>query len=160
MKPLRGLQEAVVGRETWPALLEDATREVFEIMLGAQLAAAGAVDLSNSEFTSMIGLAGQLTGVFMVRCDGRCAARITSRMLAIPEDQTGEQVWDALGELCNMVAGNFKNKLAGISEHCMLSVPTVIHGGDYRFRSMADGESMQISLLVEGSPITIDLNLA
>lgn len=30
---------------------------------------------------------------------------------------------DALGEVCNMVAGNFKNKIAGLAEGGMLSPP-------------------------------------
>jgi len=38
------------------------------------------------------------------------------------------QLEDAVGEVCNMVAGNFKNKISGISDGCKLSVPTVITG--------------------------------
>jgi CheY-specific phosphatase CheX len=36
---------------------------------------------------------------------------------------------DALRELCNMVAGDFKAKIAILADRCMLSVPTVISGG-------------------------------
>ena len=40
------------------------------------------------------------------------------------------QLEDAVGEVCNMVAGNFKNKISGISDGCKLSVPTVITGSN------------------------------
>ena len=36
-----------------------------------------------------------------------------------------------LGELRNMIAGNFKLKVTSLADHCMLSVPTVITGDDY-----------------------------
>jgi chemotaxis protein CheX len=70
-----------------------------------------------------------------------------------------QQVADALGEICNMIAGNFKNKLAGTDERCLLSVPTVISGGEYSFRSMADGDVVDTVLLFEGAPVAVCLQL-
>jgi chemotaxis protein CheX len=70
-----------------------------------------------------------------------------------------DQVADALGEICNMVAGNFKNKLAGTDERCMLSVPTVISGEEYSFHSMAEGNAMETVMLFEDALVTIRLQL-
>jgi hypothetical protein len=42
-----------------------------------------------------------------------------------------DQVCDAIGEICHMVAGNFKNKLIGLVNSCMLSVPAVVTGRSY-----------------------------
>jgi CheY-specific phosphatase CheX len=58
-----------------------------------------------------------------------------------------------------MIAGNFKNKLAGTDERCLLSVPTVISGRGYKFRSMADGEVVDTVLLFEGAPVAVCLQL-
>jgi chemotaxis protein CheX len=66
---------------------------------------------------------------------------------------------DALGEMCNMIAGNFKNKLTGTDERCMLSVPSVISGGEYRFHSLAEGNSMETVVLFEDAPVSIRLQL-
>jgi len=44
----------------------------------------------------------------------------------VEAEKVGPEISDALGEVCNMIAGNFKNKISGLSEGCMLSVPTVI----------------------------------
>jgi chemotaxis protein CheX len=68
-------------------------------------------------------------------------------------------VWDAIGEVCNMIAGNFKNKLSGMGSGCMLSVPTVITGGDYTFHSLADDGSLEVRLLFEGAPIQVALEI-
>ena len=147
------------SQENWAALLEVATREVFALMLGCQLTAFEAADESISDVTAMVGLAGQLCGVLSVRCSGKAAALMTSKMLGVAVDKVGSEVADALGEVCNMVAGNFKNKIAGLAEGCMLSPPTVITGSDYTLRSQADSPALDVRLLLEDLPIIISLQV-
>ena len=93
-----------------------------------------------------------------VCCAAKTAGQIAKGMLGDTGDSEG-QVVDALGEMCNMIAGNFKNKLAGTDERCMLSVPTVISGGQYSLHSMANGHSVETVLLFEDAPITVRLQL-
>jgi len=145
--------------EDWLPILELATREVFEIMLACKVKpVAQSEGKPNAGFTAMVGLAGALCGVMTVCCDAKTAGLIAKGMLGeIAESE--EQVGDALGELCNMIAGNFKNKLAGTDERCMLSVPTVVSGGEYRFHSLADGNSMETIVLFEDAPVAVRLQL-
>jgi len=79
-------------------------------------------------------------------------------MLGDTADSAG-QAGDALGEMCNMIAGNFKNKLAGTDERCMLSVPTVISGGEYRFHSLVEEKSMEAVVLFQDGPVSVRLQL-
>ncbi|MGD0791582.1 MAG: chemotaxis protein CheX [Terriglobales bacterium] len=145
--------------ENWLPILELATQEVFEIMLGCQVKpAAQSEHKPNPGFTAMVGLAGALCGVVTVCCDAKTARQIAKGMLGETPDSE-EQVGDALGEICNMIAGNFKNKLAGTDERCMLSVPTVISGGEYRCHSLADGDSMETVVLLEAAPVAVRLQL-
>jgi len=153
------MQASKDSRENWAALLELATREVFELMLACQLTVPASADESPLDVTAMVGLAGQLCGVLSVRCSGKAAAFMTSKMLGVPLDKVGSEVADALGEVCNMVAGNFKNKIPGLAEGCMLSPPTVITGSDYTLRSQADSPALQIRLLLEGMLIVISLQV-
>jgi len=67
-------------------------------------------------------------------------------------------MFDAVGEICNMVAGNFKNKISGLGDGCMLSVPTVISGADYNLRTLIDGE-IRIVFLFEGEPVVFSLEV-
>lgn len=106
----------------------------------------------------MIGLAGSLCGVLTVCCGAQTAKQLAKCMLG--DIVTSEdQVADALGEICNMVAGNFKNKLTGMDGRCMLSVPTIIRGGEYEFHSLADGETLEVCVLFEGAPVAVRLEL-
>jgi len=147
------------SQENWAALLEVATREVFALMLGCQLTAFATADESISDVTAMVGLAGQLCGVLSVRCSGKAAALMTSKMLGVALDKVGSEIADALGEVCNMVAGNFKNKIAGLAEGCMLSPPTVITGNDYTLRSQGDTPALEVRLLLEDLLIIISLQV-
>jgi CheY-specific phosphatase CheX len=145
--------------ENWLPILELAIQEVFEIMLGSRVSTVATSEhQANAEFTAMVGLAGALCGIMTVCCDANTARQIATRMLG---DAVGseDQAADALGEICNMITGNFKNKLAGADEQCMLSVPSVISGGKYTFRSLADGNSIETALLFEGAPVFVRLQL-
>jgi chemotaxis protein CheX len=153
------MQASDGSREDWLPLLELATREVFELMLGCQLTPAAAAEESTLDVTAMVGLAGQLCGVLSVRCKGKAAVLMAAKMLGVTEDKVGSEVADALGEVCNMVAGNFKNKIAGLAESCMLSPPTVITGSDYTLRSQVDSTVLEARLLFEGLLIVISLQV-
>jgi chemotaxis protein CheX len=147
------------SHEQWIPLLELATREVFDLMLGSQLTMAQGSEETHRDITSMVGLAGQLCGVLSVCCNGKAAALMTSKMLGVPLDKVGSDMADALGEVCNMVAGNFKNKIAGLGDGCMLSPPTVITGSNYDLHSLEVSPALQVRLLFEGLPIAISLEI-
>jgi len=147
------------NRERWTATLELATREVFQLMLATELTAPEGEASVSQEVTSMVGMAGQLCGVMSIRCDGKAAALMTSKMLGVELDKVSTEIADALGEICNMVAGNFKNKITGLGEGCMLSPPTVITGSDYQTYSLADKPALEVSLLFENMPMTVSLEV-
>ena len=149
--------------EEWRRALYEAAAEVFEMMVGEPVsphedsaAAPGAADT-----TAMVGLAGSLCGVLSIRCTTASAAGIASRMLGEPVQsaESVEQQLDALGEICNMVAGNFKARIEGLREQCMLSVPTVITGQDYCLHSLADNDRLEVALLFQGNPIVLRLEV-
>jgi chemotaxis protein CheX len=113
----------------------------------------------STEFTAMVGLAGALCGILTFCCDRKTARDLAKCMLGPEIADSEDQISDALGEICNMIAGNFKNKLAGADGQCMLSVPTVIKGEEYTFYSLADGDHLDTFMLFEGAPIGISLQL-
>jgi chemotaxis protein CheX len=159
MKAAQGQASAKDLHPDWIPLLELAAREVFELMLGCKLTVDEATTEGVLDVTAMVGLAGKLCGVLNVRCEGKAAALMTSKMLGVELDKVGPDISDALGEICNMVAGNFKNKISGLGDGCMLSPPTVITGSDYSMYSLADSPGLEIKLLFESMPMVISLQI-
>jgi chemotaxis protein CheX len=159
---MKSASELLAGNgshETWTPLLEVAAREVFELMLGCQLTVNSTAEEPTPEVTAMVGLAGQLCGVLSVRCDKKAAVLMTSKMLGVELDKVGPEMSDALGEVCNMIAGNFKNKIAGLAEGCLLSPPSVITGSDYNLHCMAESPGLELRLLFERMPVVISLEI-
>jgi chemotaxis protein CheX len=100
-----------------------------------------------------------MRGVLTMRCAAKSATLMASKMLDMEPAEDSHDVLDALGEICNMVAGNFKNKVAGMGDGCMLSVPTVITGNSYSLHSLADSGALEVRLLFESEPIAITLQI-
>jgi chemotaxis protein CheX len=157
MKSVDELAAATGSHEDWVPIMELATREVFEMMLGCQLEVPKTAESGSFDATSMVGLAGKVCGILTFSCGGKSATLMASKMLGMKAAEGSREVLDALGEICNMVAGNFKNKIAGLGEGCMLSVPTVITGKNYSLHSLADSAALEVRLLFEGMPIVISL---
>jgi chemotaxis protein CheX len=147
------------NREHWVPMLEVAVREVFELMLSCQLTASEGLSDGPLNMTSMVGLAGQLCGVMSIRCSREAAGLMASKMLGVEVSKVGPELCDGFGEICNMVAGNFKNKIAGLSDGCMLSVPTVITGNDYSLTPIADMAAIEVRLRFERMPIAVSLQV-
>jgi chemotaxis protein CheX len=112
--------------------------EVFEMMFGFDIKV---VDLTShgcplpdlDERTAIVGFSGSMRGSCQIRISVIAARAIASAMLGgIPIDDDDDSVNDALGELCNMLAGGWKNCVPSLSSECALSPPTVISGRDYK----------------------------
>ena len=146
--------------DSWAPLLGLAAHEVFERMLGSRLVPAPELPTGEeNDVTSMVGLAGQVRGIMTVRCPTKAAVLMASKMLGVDAAQAGTEMWDAIGEVCNMIAGNFKNKIAGMGDGCMLSVPTVITGVDYSLHPAVDSRKTEVHFVFEGFPMDVSLEI-
>jgi chemotaxis protein CheX len=159
MNPDEKTAESKVLSDSWIPKLELASREVFDIMLRSKLGEPDEDKVTAPEFTAMVGFAGQLRGVLSLRCSSKSAAIMAAKMLGVEVSHGDEQVWDAVGEIANMIAGNFKNKLNGMGDGCMLSVPTVITGSDYNCRFLTDSGTLEVRFVFEGAPMSVELQV-
>ena len=104
----------------------------------------------------MVGIAGHMRAVFSLRCSLKSATSLSSHMLGVPLEEAAAQKCDAVGEICNIIAGYFKVK-AGFGDLCSLSVPTVLAGTNYQIHS--SGRHLGLPLLYESEPIWIGLDI-
>lgn len=149
----------VAPRANWRGLLSEAATEVFSMMAGAQLApAAGVESTRTNNVTGTVSIAGAVRAVFSFRCSTEAAARIASGMLGISVEEAAGQKWDAVGEICNIMAGHFKAKI-GLEAECMLTVPTVIAGSNYRIHTLPEGECIEIPMVYEGETVLVALEV-
>ena len=101
----------------WLPLIRSSIQEVFEIMLGCETGPGVTFPPGEkADITAMVGLAGELQGMMSVRCTSAAACGMASAMLGVEVNECDSDVHDALGEVCNMVAGNFKAKISGLTD--------------------------------------------
>jgi len=152
--------DGVTPREQWSTVLGTSAKEVFSMMAGVEVSVSDDMTLPVlANVTAVVGIAGAIRAIFKLRCSTLTATKIASAMLGVPTEDAAAQKGDAIGEMCNIIAGDFKAKI-GLGEHCMLSVPTVVEGSDYKMRSLADSQKLEMPLLYENEPIWIALEIA
>jgi chemotaxis protein CheX len=159
MKPVDESPPVKRNYKDWVPLMELATREVFAMMVGCPLAKPEVSMDGTFDTTAMVGFAGAMCGILTCSCGAKAATLMASKMLGAPATAGSREVLDALGEVCNMIAGNFKNKVPGLGDGCMLSVPTVITGKNYSMHSLAESAALEVRLLFEGMPVAISLRI-
>lgn len=143
---------------SWPELMELSAAEVFNIMLATKVSRR-ADEMQMPEFTVTVGLSGELRGLVGFHCSGASACRLASKMLQTEIHDFNEQSLDAIGEICNMVAGNLKAKLPGVGDRCAISTPTIISGSSYHMHNPPNSAHYSVCLDFDGQPMWITLDL-
>jgi chemotaxis protein CheX len=125
--------------------MDETVHEVFRVQLGIEIAACTpplAMDNKTNrrhEQTALIGFAGIISGLCEIRLSVPASLAITRAMLpgtAIAEES--DWICDAVGELCNLLAGGWKNRLPELGACCSLTIPTVIAGNLYQVHRPAN----------------------
>jgi chemotaxis protein CheX len=118
-----------------------ATVDVFGTMLGITMEPGeprreqqGAA-VSDGVF-AFVGMAGNWVGSGTISCSAAFACRISSHLLMTESTSIDEDVLDAVGEVANMIIGNFKSNAEEIVGAMGLSIPTVIYGRNFTSRSL------------------------
>ncbi len=147
--------------------LVSATEEVFDTMLALPLQAkapvTGPLEVP-ANVVATVAFAGHRRGLVVVYSSLAAARQITSSMLGIPVHEVNGEVPDAMGEIANMVAGTFRNRLAAVEPSSDISVPTVTIGTDFStlyssavFRSRCpfdmQGEPLSVELILTGDQV-------
>lgn len=113
---------------------DETVQEVFARMLGLQIALTDPQILEpglGEDRTAIVGFSGAMRGCCEVQLNVQAAQAVASAMLGIPVDDAAS-LDDAIGEICNMVGGGWKDRVPSLSSQCALSPPTVISGRAYR----------------------------
>ena len=153
----------LIGKHSADALLaslRSSVVDVFKIVLGSSVSALEGVPAAAQTFerTAIVGLAGRMCAVMEFCCHAETAIRIAARMLHMESAEAESQALDAIGEMCNVVAGNFKHHVDGLGDGCSLSPPTVIEGTKFHIYSH-NSRSISASVQFEGEPVTVVLRI-
>lgn len=121
-----------------PTHLDASVGEVLETMLGVQSVRTPVpAEPVRGSITAVVGFGGALSGACILRCTPDHARKAAALLTTMTFDEVDDIVKDAMGEICNMLAGVWKSKVPTLAERCGLSVPAVITGHDYSLHVQA-----------------------
>jgi len=134
--------------------VQAATEEVFATALDLRLQVGEVMEeteppTARDGVVALVGLVGPWVGVGALTCAPEMACRVSERLLLTEFPSVTEEVLDAVGELANMVIGNFKTHLEERAGPIGLSIPTVIYGKNFMTRSPNDGSWLRVPFSCE-----------
>lgn len=140
--------------------LDKTVEEVFGMMMGISCAPVPNPPAPTNEVTAVIGLAGSLSGAYIINVSNEGALRVAAALMGTPSAEVDDMVKDSIGEVCNMLSGAWKGRFPELASACMLSVPTIVTGKDFKLHMQKplvrieriygfEGHSMTVNIMCE-----------
>ena len=101
-----------------------------------QLTVNSMVPFEGEPVLGEVRFSGRATGLVHLRMLPAAATLIAARLLSLPPEELGSpsEVDDVIGELSNIVAGNFKSNLCDAKLDCKLSPPNITRTTDFKLQ--------------------------
>jgi chemotaxis protein CheX len=160
LQPIDASSSPLLAAINDTATLDQSVEEVFALMLGVHVTVSETPLASTNipiTLTAVIGLAGALSGAYSVLVNETAAKQIAATMLGIEVDTLDDTVYDALGEITNILAGAWKSKIDSLHAACLLSVPTVVTGTNYDIHKKTSSFRLSRSYHFNDSSFTITI---
>ncbi|MFA7403556.1 MAG: chemotaxis protein CheX [Pelobacteraceae bacterium] len=123
-----------ITEEQLSILLDEDVREIFSTMVGSEISPSETV-ATETRFkecvTAMVGFVGSYNGMISINTRQKLAMSFASQMLGMDIVECDDDVYDALGEIANMLGGSFKHHFVKDGHEVRLSTPSVISGEEY-----------------------------
>lgn len=155
----------MIDEKTIIEYVRASTAGVFSTMLGLDVVNEPECFDTNAPTVSdgvlaFVGMAGRWTGAGVISCSASFACRICNQLLMTDAKSVNEEVLDAVGEVANMIIGNFKTMIEEHLGPLGLSIPTVIYGRNFTSRSLGTNRWIVLPFTSEGETITVRCCLA
>lgn len=123
-------------------MLKSAASEVFATMLNMKVTfETPNVQTLDSEthVAGAVGFTGKFNAVIYLYSNVMFARKMTGNLLGLSEDmiEGNEMINDAVGELTNMHAGHLKSRLSDRGYPCVITIPAVVCGRDFRIEPVS-----------------------
>ena len=138
--------------------LDEAVSEVFDLMLSRACTPSALPMEPTAGLTALVHFSGALNGACTIHLDLSSAGELTEHLTGEPPEPDSPLAADTVGELCNMIAGLWKSRLAPPLAACQLSSPTIGTG----YTAQAETQATTVTRSYQFAPhwLTLQLTLA
>jgi chemotaxis protein CheX len=137
--------------------LKEAVTEVILTMFNYQPIIYPCRDVDYPGLSAFVGFGGRLSGVLALHINPENACVLASGLLGMSFEEADDVVFDAMGEVVNMLAGGLKKNVCHTEELFKISIPSVVSGKDYSTHVHKNSE--QLVLGVQAGPCSLTVQL-
>ena len=146
------------------AVIVEAVTDIFDLMLSSDLELLDYYEPKRklgNDFVGSVGFAGDVSGVISIGIKESTARLFTSIMLDMDPDELDgtEEIRDVIGELGNMLGGRLKSEFCNSGLPCVLAIPSVTHGKDFRVIPLKGATQESLFFRHKKDIITVKLHL-
>jgi chemotaxis protein CheX len=132
--------------------------DVFHMLLQQSCDVVGDAAAAGIDISAMVLLSGAIEAQCLVEFPQATAKKLTDAFLGCENNWENALIEDAVGELCNMIAGGWKSKLGAAASTSDLSVPAISRSrGPARNSLNGRHLKMRRTYAFDNSPFTVTL---
>jgi chemotaxis protein CheX len=141
----------------WIEQIDGIVAAVFHLMLRRSCGGADGTPAPAMDISAKVLFSGSVEGCCLVEFPAAAAKKLTDAFLGSDGAWDEAMVSDAVGELCNMIAGGWKSQLGSADAACQLSAPTVWRDAGRVEMSGCGGARVERLYGFEGSVFRVEL---
>lgn len=137
--------------------------EAFDAMMSMALEVIDDSDATKREagntMVAAVHFGGEVVGVMSFRLNEAFARTITAAMLGIEADEIKriEEIFDVIGELTTIVAGNLKTEFLDVGLSCVISTPSITSGSDFEIDPIDIAAPVKLSFRNQEDVVQVEL---
>ena len=141
-----------------------AIHNTFQTMLSMELKALLPKELTPFQQEHVLGevtFAGKTTGLVHLRLPSAAIPLFGERLLGLTAEDIADPAIanDVIGEMCNMIVGNFKSNLCDAGLECKLSAPKITRTADFKLQIVNGGTSERYAFRAKELDFFTDLSV-
>ena len=145
-------------------LIRNCVSDVFGTMLSMNVERHAPISMEpngEAHIASAVGFAGAITGVVYLYTSASFGKQIAASLLGLEESEVDadEMVNDVMGEIANMVVGNFKSGLCDRGYSCALTIPSIVRGSHFTVEPISNTERQVFHYTCRNRPLVVEVLL-
>jgi chemotaxis protein CheX len=109
------------------------------------------------DVSGVIGITGDVIGSLAISFTEKCILNIVNKILGESYSNAEQEVFDAVGEITNMISGVARNYLEKDKMSVYAAIPSVVYGMDHTINHILNSPSIVIPFMTESGPFVVDV---
>jgi chemotaxis protein CheX len=114
-------------------------------------------NLASGDVSGIIGITGDAVGSLAISFSESCICHVVNRMLGESYTAANQEVFDAVGEITNMISGVARTYMEKDGMKVFAAIPSVVFGKDHTINHILDTPSIVIPFSTDGGEFVVDV---